>query len=321
MGQSRMLRSGTTKFACADDYEASIRGAKVDLVFNCQRNFEARLTWVQLRHLRLLCGQENLPRVAHIALTQDLVFISFPHDTRQISDGLEVHPGEIVFHSRGERMHQRTLGPSRWGLIALEPEHLAACSKALTGFDLVAPPVGRILRPSHIDTSHLLRLHAKACRLAETRPLILDRPEVARAIEQDLLHTLVNCLTSNNAHEYSGPKRHHMKIVARFEEILEKYAERQLQIPEICSIIGVSERTLRTCCAEFLGMGPNRYLRLQRLNLVRAALRCFGSPPPTIGEVAQRYGFWELGRFAKIYHTMFGEPPSTTLRCARVTPP
>jgi len=316
-----MLRSGTTKFACADDYQASIRGAKVDLVFNCQRNFEARLTWVQLRHLRLLCGQENLPRVAHISLTKDLVFISFPHDTRQISDGLEVPPGKIVFHSPGERMHQRTLGPSRWGLIALEPEQLAACSKALTGFALVAPPVGRILRPSRVDASRLLRLHAKACRLAETKPLMIGHPEVARAIEQDLLHSLVNCLTSNDAHEHSGPKRHYMKIIARFEEVLAKYSERPLQISEICTIIGVSERTLRTCCAEFLGMGPSRYLRLQRLNLVRAALRCVESPPPTIRAIAQRYGFWELGRFAGIYRTMFGEAPSTTLRCARVTLP
>ena len=316
-----MLRSGTTKFTCADDYEAGIRAAKVDLVFNCQRNFEARLTWVQLRHLRMLHGQENLPRVAHISLPQDLVFISFPYDTQQISDGLEVHRGEIVFHSRGERLHQRTLGPSRWGLIALAPEHLAACSKALTGFDLVAPSVGQIMRPSRIDAPHLLRLHAKACRLAETKPLMFDRPEVARAIEQDLVHTLVNCLTSNNAHEYRRPKRHHMKIIARFEEILAKYAERQLRIPEICTIIGVSERTLRTCCAEFLGMAPNRYLRLQRLNLVRAALRCAEPPPPTIGEIAQRYGFWELGRFARIYQMMFGEAPSTTLRSARVTPP
>jgi hypothetical protein len=42
---------------------------------------------------------------------------------------------------------------------------------------------------------------------------------------------------------------------------------------EICASIGVSERTLRLCCAEFLGMAPSEYARLRRMNLVRAALR------------------------------------------------
>jgi AraC-like DNA-binding protein len=316
-----MQRSGTATFTDANDYQASISCANVGLVFNCQRNFEARLTWVQLQHLRLLRGQETLPRVARISFTQDLVFISFPHATRQISDGLEVRSGEIVFHGRGERTHQRTLGPSQWGLIALAPEQLSVCAKALTGFDLVAPSIGRILRPSRIDTSRLLHLHAKACRLAEAKPLMFDRPEVARAIEQELLHALVNCLTTNDPHGSNGPKQHHMEVIGRFEAILAKYAEKRLQIPEICTLIGVSERTLRMCCAEFLGMGPNRYLRLQRLNLVRAALRRVEAPPPTIGKIAQRYGFLELGRFSRIYQVMFGEAPSTTLRCGRVTPP
>jgi transcriptional regulator GlxA family with amidase domain len=149
---------------------------------------------------------------------------------------------------------------------------------------------------------------------------MFSRPEVVRAIEQDLLYTLVNCLTTNNVHERAGPKQHHMGIIARFEAILAKNTERQLQIPQVCTLIGVSERTLRTCCTEVLGMGPNRYIRLQRLNLVRGALRRVEAPRP-IGEIARRYGFSELGRFAKLYQTMFGEAPSTTLRCARHTDP
>jgi AraC-like DNA-binding protein len=314
-----MQRSGTTKFFDANDYQASIGGPKFDLVFSSQRDFQARLTWVELRHLRLLRGQENLPRVAHIALAPDRVFIALPirHDPLQICDGVELQPGTIVLHARGERVHQWMRGPSQWGFISLAPEHLAACGRSLAGVDLVAPSVARILRPSRRDAAHLLRLHANACRLAETMPERLGHPEVARAIEQDLLHTLVNCLTVKDVYEYSGPERHHMKVIARFEEVLAKSSERQLQIPELCAAIGVSERTLRTCCAEFLGMSPNRYLRLQRLNLVRAALRHVESPTATVTELARRFGFWELGRFAGIYQDVFGEAPSTTLRSTR----
>jgi AraC-like DNA-binding protein len=112
-----------------------------------------------------------------------------------------------------------------------------------------------------------------------------------------------------------------MKIIARFEEVLATHSERQLQIPELCTAIGVPERTLRICCAEFLGMSPNRYLRLRHLNMVRAALRRADSPTATVSKFARRYGFSELGRFAAIYRTVFGETPSTTLRTARITRP
>src|SRR5271155_5356311 len=121
-------RSGTTKFTDADAYQASIRGAEFNLVFSCQRDFEARLTWVELRHLRLLRAQENLPRVAHISLMPALAFVAFPirHEPPQIYNGIELQPGEIVFHGLGESMHLRTRGPSRWGSIAVAPAHLAA---------------------------------------------------------------------------------------------------------------------------------------------------------------------------------------------------
>jgi AraC-like DNA-binding protein len=316
-----MPGSGTTQFIDADDYQTSIRGAKFDLVFRSQKNFKARLTWVELHHLRLLRGQENLPRVAHVSLTSDLVFIAFPtrYDPPQIFDGVELQPGDIVFHSQGERVHQQTRGPSQWGFISLAPEYLAAGGKALAGFDLVPPPFGRILRPSPVDAAYLRRLHGAACRLAETKPKMLAHPEVARALEQDALHTIVNCLTSNNAHERSARLRRHMKIIARFEEVLAAHPERQLPIPELCAAIGVSEGTLRRCCLEFLGMNPNRYHRLQRLNALRAALRRVDTPTATVGELAGLHGFSELGRFAAIYRTVFGETPSATLRRVQIT--
>jgi AraC-like DNA-binding protein len=320
-GQLRMQGSGTAKFTEADDYQENIRGAKVDLVFSSQRNFEARLTWVEFEHLRLLRGRENLPRAAYVALAPDLVFIAFPlnHDPQQICDGVELQPGNIVLHGQGECVHQLTRGPSHWGSISLAPEYLAAWGNALAGLDLVAPSAARILQPSRPDGARLRRLHAKACGLAETRPKLLAHGEVNRAIEQDLLHTLINCLASSDeAHEHSGPERYHIKIMQRYEEILAKNSERQLQIPKLCADIGVSERTLRACCEKFLGMSPAQHIRLQRPGRVRTALRHADSSTVTVADLARRFGFWELGRFAGLYQNLFGELPSATLRSKRL---
>jgi AraC-like DNA-binding protein len=315
-----MAIGGTTKFTDVTDYQTAVREAKFSLVFRFQKDFEAQLTQVELRYLGLFRGQENLPRVAHISLPADRAFVAFParHNPPQIWDGAELQSGEIIFHARGQGGYQRTRGPSQWGIISLVQEYLASSVKALMGSDLEAPSDARILRPSRSDTAHLLSLHAKACRLAETRPELIARPEVARTLEQELLYAFVNCLKSNKAQKYSAPRRRHLKIISEFEKLLASHSARQLKIPEFCNLIGVSERTLRTCCAEFLGMSPNRYLRLRHLNMVRAALRCSDSKE-TVAELARRFGFWELGRFAGIYRSVYGETPSTTLRCARIT--
>src|SRR5260221_3224941 len=168
--------------------------------------------------------------------------------------GLGLQFGDVVFHSRGERMHQRTNGESQWGLISLPPEQLVACGRALTGLKITSPPAGRALRPSRRAAVRLLRLHSKACRLAETKHELIANPEVARALEQELLHALVNCLMADDATGNLKTSRHHADIMIRFEDALAARIGRQPSMPALCSAIGVPERTLRVCCTAVLGI-------------------------------------------------------------------
>ena len=150
--------------------------------------------------------------------------------------------------------------------------------------------------PAARDTARLRRLHAQACRLAETRPKVLAHPEVAGAIEQGLIHALVTCLAAKVRDDGSA-RGHHTRIMVRFEEVLADHPNRPLHMPELCSLIGVNDRTLRSCCAEFLGISPSRYMLLRRLKAVRIALRDADPAAASVAEIAHGCGFMELGRF------------------------
>ena len=319
-----MAQNGTATFASPEDYQAGIggvssKGTRVDFIVTGGGDFKARLTWLNLHCLRVLRGSESLPSIAYVSLPPERVVVVFPTSAAPlIWGGLKLRFGDIVFHSRGERTHQWTPREGKWGVISLPPEQLSACGLALTGKKITAPPFHRVLRPRKGAASHLLRLHAKVCRLAETRHELIDNPEVLRSLEQELLHALVNCLTADDISGNLETLRHHAGIMIRFEEALAAHAGGHLNISALCAELGVAERSLRMCCAEFLGMSPSRYFLLRRLNKARSALRRADPATASVGEIARSCEFREAGRFAVTYRTVFGEMPSATLRRAPI---
>ena len=314
-----MSNSGTSIYVDPDDYQAMVREGRINLVLANAVGFKARQTWVEFSHLRLLRTEETLPRVAYVSLPPEWVFVGFPCKSGSLPTwgGMKLKSDEIVLHGCGERMHYTTSAVSRWGYVSLAPDHLAAYGRTIAGFDLAVPSAGRILRPTGRAKAELLSLHAQACHLAETKPKVITHREIARSLEQQLAHALFNCLVADEVCDPTPTKRHYRNIMAGFEKVLAGRLDRPLQVPDVCATIEVSERTLRTCCAEFLGLSPGRYIRLRRLNVARRLLRHADPDTTTVAAIARRSGFAELGRFAAIYRMAFGELPSTTLAHVR----
>jgi AraC-like DNA-binding protein len=312
-----MPGGGTRTFLEPDHYEAGLAEAQIDAVVVPRGKFSARLTWAELHHLLVLRCEEDLPRVAYLQLSPGLAFVTFPAASGPLPplwSGKEMQAGDIMLHSRGERLHQSAPGPFVWNVIAMDPAQLQYYGRALSGRPFSLPSEGQILRPSPRLAARLRRLHTQICRLAETKTKILSHSEVARAMEQGLIQALVTCLTTADARTDGYAKRHHARIMVRFEEVLAEYISRPLHMPELCDRIVVSDRTLRSCSAEFIGMSPTQYVLLRRLKEVRHALRDAHPDKVKVAEVADRFGFTQLGRFAGTYRATFGEAPSTTLQ-------
>jgi AraC-like DNA-binding protein len=310
-----MAENGTLTFSDPDGYAAGFGDARISLTITGAGDFAARLTWLKLKDLNIYRCCESLPRIAYISLPPEQMFLSFPVGAVSlISDGFALRNGHIVLHGRGERTHQRSNGACQWGLISLSPEQFASCGKALTGRAIARPHASRIFRAPRAEVLRFQRLFAQGCRLAEARRKLIERPEVARALEQEMLHAIIHCLTAIDASGNPKTRRHHAAVMVRFEEALDKRIDQKLNMPALCAEIGVPERTLRMCCAEFLGVSPTRYLLLRRLNKVRWALQRANPLIASVAEIAQSYQFLELGRFAVTYRTTFGESPSATLQ-------
>lgn len=82
----------------------------------------------------------------------------------------------------------------------------------------------------------------------------------------------------------------------------------------VAAAVGLSVRTLERGFSRYFSTSPRRYIERARLDMVHAELRA-GTPDRTsVTQVAARWGFGHLGRFAAIYRGSYGELPSETLR-------
>lgn len=312
-----MVETGTLTFGDPDAYAAAISDARVKLTITGAGVFKARLTRLKLEHLEIYQYSESLPRIAYISLLPERIFLSFPVGAASLTcGGFALRSRDMVFHNRGERLHQHSDGECRWGSISLAPEQLGCSSEALTGRPIAPPPASRILRPSRTEATRFQSLFRQACHLAEARKKLIESPEAARALEQEMLRAIIHCLAAKEVDDHPRARHHRAAIMVRFEETLSKRIDRKLNMPKICAEVGVAERTLRMCCSKFLGVSPTRYLLLQRLNKARAALRSADPAKASVAEVARHHQFLELGRFAVTYRTTFGESPSVTLHRA-----
>jgi len=100
-------------------------------------------------------------------------------------------------------------------------------------------------------------------------------------------------------------------------EFMVANAHRPMGTDEIAAAAGISLRSLQAAFRREYDVTATDYLRSIRLDRVRQELRDAEPGLATVAEVARRWGFTHLGRFAASYTTRFGEYPSVTLASSR----
>jgi AraC-like DNA-binding protein len=104
--------------------------------------------------------------------------------------------------------------------------------------------------------------------------------------------------------------------VKRTIDYLQANIDRPITLAELATVSGVSGSTLLRHFRRFTGDSPLGYLRTERLRRAREDL-LRSEERASVTEVASRWGFTHLGRFAAEYRRRFGESPSDTRPRAR----
>jgi AraC-like DNA-binding protein len=143
----------------------------------------------------------------------------------------------------------------------------------------------------------------------------LGHPLAAQRLEQMLIQGLLFAQPHNHSARLFEPAPAAGKRpVSNAAELLRSDPAHLWTVAELAAAVSMSVRSLQEGFRRSLDTTPMAYLR--RLRLERAHDELSAAEPGTVSvtEVATRWGFVHLGRFAAAYTSAYGERPSATLR-------
>ncbi|WP_244066834.1 AraC family transcriptional regulator [Bradyrhizobium sp. Ce-3] len=128
-------------------------------------------------------------------------------------------------------------------------------------------------------------------------------------ILENIPHRLIDRL---NRHSLDAPPRY----IRRAVEYMRANPHLPLTVSDIAATVGVSSRLLQLGFRKIHGTTPVAYLRQIRLEAIHDELSRPENVLP-VSEVALKWGFTHMGRFAAVYRSAFGLYPSDTVRRVR----
>lgn len=159
-----------------------------------------------------------------------------------------------------------------------------------------------------------MRMARQVVDLLRTSPALLESPLIRSQFEQILMTTLLEwqpgSLSESLRHDTREVLPRHVRLA---EDYMRAHADEPITIDLLTELTGVCGRTLYAGFQKFRGVGPMRYLRDVRMEHARRDL-LDPAEPRSVTEVATRWGFFQLGRFASEYRKRYGECPATTIR-------
>ena len=187
-----------------------------------------------------------------------------------------------------------------------EKNGLPEFGKQFKGIDIVTCKKERITNVRHILSRLFSEMQEKDFQIENCH----GKFDKIENLSKDILYAIYSCKKSYKAHNQIKLRE------AAFHQAaacIEAHAGDPMTVRGLVRSTGVSERTLEYVFREHLGLSPKAYIRTYRLNRARRDLIKSSQSAVKIADIANRWGFWHMGQFAKDYRKFFGELPSETI--------
>ena len=124
--------------------------------------------------------------------------------------------------------------------------------------------------------------------------------------------SLVMLLTNSARLTRTPSQRQRSIAISRALEVIETGLEKGVSVREVARLSRISRRTLEYAFRDRYDISPKAFINSQRLIRARRDLRIKSADTPIV-EIANHWGYWHMGQFARDYQNLFGELPSQTI--------
>jgi AraC family ethanolamine operon transcriptional activator len=299
-----------------DEFASRVRGFRVELLQIDPGTFKA--DGVQACFGGVLLGTARLGRALVQTWTSPVQSITIAVRTSRASSlwqGTSFGSSDLLIAGAGVET-ELVSQPGFGAATASFPDHEFRRAAKSAGLGSVVETTGCILlRLPTLQAAHEIRTVLRTLiSQASADPSAARDPELERTKRNELLHRVV--ITASSGVPFDAPKHgaERLQVLAQALSAIRQRPADVLTISDLRRSTGASERTLHYAFAERYGLPPARFMKAYRLNGARRDLGRLASQEAKISDVANKWGFWHLGQFAKDYRRWFGELPSETSR-------
>ncbi len=301
-----MTRLAFTEF---DGYAEAVRDVSVSMRISSREVSKWTLQYATVGSLVVQHGFEGGGSIAEGANGSDawsFYFQSHPG----CANGQVLNEDEVFAVPPGNEFCLACKPSHEWRSV-----HIPACLlfPSTPELEFASRARAQVRKPPRQVTRRFASLVHRVLAMTESQPQLLDCPAAVDSCRDELLSAARDLFASRRHVDGRHFDRWRNLTKSTLERAM-SCPDQSLSIAELAQQAGVPERTFRTAFLRSYGLSPHEYLRLQRLHEARRLLRASGQDRTTVTQVAFGLGFWDLGRFAGRYHTLFGEHPSETLR-------
>ena len=304
-------------FTECDEFSELLRHEGAQIIQTRPGRYYNRITLAPLQSTVLRYGVRSMPWIAsatglaqHVSLLLDLKAVG-PVLNNGVSKDVT---RSLALYGSGAEHHSAVTAAGEYAYVPFPLKLLEGAARAaqMSGIP-VRDGACALLTPGSAHYAHLCETVRGIYRLAESTPVAFQDEGTRIHAERSLTTALVLALASCEPPDHPLNLADKGRVFRKAREFLHDREHAPIYMLDLCEATGASERTVRTVFIEHLGMPPMRYLKLRRLNQVRARLRQSSAGTTSVKAVAFNAGFWDLGRFAGEYRALHGETPSRTL--------